>query len=58
MYSYHNIQVNYLIKKFVKVIKEENGHKIEISIQAEAAYQIELERNIFIKIVTEMMKNK
>ena len=41
MYIAHTIQVNDLIKNLLEAIQAENGHNIETSIQAEAAFQTE-----------------
>ena len=39
MYSAHTLQVSLIIKKFLKLIEQENGHSKEIKIQLNVSLQ-------------------
>ena len=58
MYKSPNILINHLIKNILTIIKEENGDKIEIVIQLEAAFQSEQDREIFTKTAAENIRDR
>ena len=58
MYKSPNILINHLIKNILTIIKEENGDKIEIVIQLEAAFQSEQDREIFTKTTAENIRDR